>query len=115
MNVQYKGEGLSARTGCVAAVVGSTTAGMSGPPSVTGTSLPTVTTTPASALPQLEKAAGWPFIDPAFTRSEYGNIICGKKKMVPGMLVGVSRVSPNACRVTFLLQVPVIGQEHIIE
>jgi hypothetical protein len=60
-----------ARTGYCEAAVGSTTAGMSGLLTATGTSLPTATTTPAFALPELKNKAGRHFFDPTFIRSAY--------------------------------------------
>lgn len=101
--MNHKGAGHPARTGCVAAVVGSTTAGTSGRLTVTGTSLPMLTTTSVSASPSSKKAAGGLFIDPAFILSKRRRIVSfGKKKPVPGMLVGDNGVTANACRVTFL-------------
>jgi len=106
MKTQYKGDGLTARTGCYAVVVGTTTAGTSGRQCATGTTRPTATTTSVSAS-QLKKAVGRHFNDPAFIRSVLFTVY-GKKEVVPGMLVGTGGVPPKACRVTFLLNLSLI-------
>lgn len=69
-----------ARTGFCAAVVGSTTAGMSGLLTATGTSRPTATTIPAFAWPELKTTAGWRFFDPTVILSAYDIIYYAAKR-----------------------------------
>jgi len=74
------GEGQMARTVSVAAVVGTTTAGMPGPLCATGTSRPIAGTISAFAFPQLKHTAGWLLFDPTFIQSAYNPIFNMRQK-----------------------------------
>ena len=98
-----KGEDQMARTGFCAAAVGSTTAGMSGPLTATGTIPPTATTIPAFAWPELKNSAGWHFFDPTFILPAYDIIYTmQQKENDPRYASRIEQMPPKAYRGFYL-------------